>query len=302
MTCSDAAKKKSEEQGCACRPDCVTRSVLEKLETRISRWRSWSSTANGVDVGDGLSSADRIVIDGGASRRRRRGERGDGQAGQGSRGEKQGRSARSAKAADASDASVEGQGSGTSSPQAFGRRHAPRCRRCLAVASPRSMAGQPSAWRAAAREVRAVAWAFLSRGARERIPERRGAREPPGCREASSEGSGQGAGRTRRRHRSASAPRAEARGDAAKQAPQKPDVPSVASQVADGDVKVSRWCSGDGGGARRNGVAGQERPKADAARDDAAAGEGQAPKKRRRRRPRKPKGSAPGSQPPASED
>ena len=35
MACSDAAKKKSEEQGCACRPDCVTRSVLEKLELSL---------------------------------------------------------------------------------------------------------------------------------------------------------------------------------------------------------------------------------------------------------------------------
>ena len=161
------------------------------------------------------------------------------------------------------------------------------CRRVAPVMAGRALPGRPRA--VPAREVRA----FLSAAARE-------SRRDAG--EASSEGSGQGAGRTRRRHRSASAPRAEARGDAAKQAPQKPDVPSVASQVADGDVKVSRRRPGDGGGARRNGVAGQERPKADAARDDAAAGEGQAPKKRRRRRPRKPKGSAPGSQPPVSED
>ncbi len=97
MTCSDAAKKKSEEQGCACRPDCVTRSVLEKLESPdIALALMELDRENGVDVGDGLSSADRIVIDGGTSRRRRRGERGDGQAGQGSRGEKQGRGTRSA--------------------------------------------------------------------------------------------------------------------------------------------------------------------------------------------------------------
>ncbi len=104
---------KSEEQGCACRPDCVTRSGSRSGRSPdIALALMELDRENGVDVGDGLSSADRIVIDGGASRRRRRGERGDGQAGQGSRGEKQGRSARSAKAADASDASVEGQGSG----------------------------------------------------------------------------------------------------------------------------------------------------------------------------------------------
>ena len=33
MTASDAAKKKAEEFGCACRPDTVTRQVLEKLES-----------------------------------------------------------------------------------------------------------------------------------------------------------------------------------------------------------------------------------------------------------------------------
>ena len=33
MTASDVAKKKAEEFGCACRPDTVTRQVLEKLES-----------------------------------------------------------------------------------------------------------------------------------------------------------------------------------------------------------------------------------------------------------------------------
>ena len=306
MTCSDAAKKKSEEQGCACRPDCVTRSVLEKLESPdIALALMELDRENGVDVGDGLSSADRIVIDGGTSRRRRRGERGDGQAGQGSRGEKQGRGTRSAKTADASDASTEGQGSGRRRRKRSGGAARPDAAEAVPSRRPgdggQGAAGQAqsgSGQGGSRRRRRHLSSeeresAFLSAAARE-------SRRDAG--EASSEGSGQGAGRTRRRHRSASAPRAEARGDAAKQTPQKPDVPSVASQVADGDVKVSRRRPGDGGGARRNGVAGPERPKADAARDDAAAGEGQAPKKRRRRRPRKPKGSAPGSQPPASED
>ncbi|WP_019128856.1 regulatory iron-sulfur-containing complex subunit RicT [Enorma massiliensis] len=274
MTCSDAAKKKSEEQGCACRPDCVTRSVLEKLESPdIALALMELDRENGLDVGDGLSSADRIVIDGGTSRRRRRGERGDGQAGQVSRGEKQGRGARSAKAAPSRRPGDGGQGAAGQAQSGSGQGGSRRRRRHLSSEERES--------------------AFLSAAARESHRD---------AGEASSESSGQGAGRTRRRHRSASAPRAEARGDAAKQTPQKPDVPSVASQVADGDVKVSRRRPGDGGGARRNGVAGQERPKADTARDGAADGEGQAPKKRRRRRPRKPKGSAPGSQPPASED
>ena len=63
----------------------------------------------------------------------------------------------------------------------------------------------------------------------------------------------------------------------------KPETPSVADQLAEGDVKVQRRRPGDGGGAQ-----GQTRM----AVDPAAQGE-DAPKKRRRRRNRKPKQDGP---------
>ena len=31
MTCSEGCKKRAEEQGCSCRPDCVTRDILERI-------------------------------------------------------------------------------------------------------------------------------------------------------------------------------------------------------------------------------------------------------------------------------
>ena len=71
MTCSDACKKKAEEQHCACRPDCVTRDVLEKIDSAdISLALMELDRQNGMDVGDGLSQADRIVTSGPTRRRR----------------------------------------------------------------------------------------------------------------------------------------------------------------------------------------------------------------------------------------
>ena len=71
MTCSDACKKKAEEQHCACRPDCVTRGVLEKIDSAdISLALMELDRQNGMDVGDGLSQADRIVTSGPTRRRR----------------------------------------------------------------------------------------------------------------------------------------------------------------------------------------------------------------------------------------
>ena len=43
MTCSEGCKKKAAEQGCNCRPDCVTRDVLERIE---SPWSSIARTAS----------------------------------------------------------------------------------------------------------------------------------------------------------------------------------------------------------------------------------------------------------------
>ena len=72
MTCSDACKKRAAEQKCACRPDTVTRDVLEKIESAdIALALMELDRENGVDVGDGLRTADRIVTSGPTPRRRR---------------------------------------------------------------------------------------------------------------------------------------------------------------------------------------------------------------------------------------
>lgn len=73
MTCSDSCKKKSAESGCSsCRPDCVTRDVLEKIESPdIALALLELDRERGVDVGDGLDRADRIVASGPTPRRRR---------------------------------------------------------------------------------------------------------------------------------------------------------------------------------------------------------------------------------------
>lgn len=64
MTCSDVARQRAAEQGCACRPDCVTRDVLERLESPdIALALMELDREMGIDVGDGLSSDDRISID-----------------------------------------------------------------------------------------------------------------------------------------------------------------------------------------------------------------------------------------------
>lgn len=73
MTCSDGCKKKASEQGCACRPDCVTRDVLERIESAdIALALLELDRENGVDTGDGLDRADRIAASGPTPRRRRR--------------------------------------------------------------------------------------------------------------------------------------------------------------------------------------------------------------------------------------
>ena len=73
MTCSEGCKKKAAEQGCNCRPDCVTRDVLERIESPEMRLALMElDRENGVDVGDGLSSADRLAGTSMPKRRRRR--------------------------------------------------------------------------------------------------------------------------------------------------------------------------------------------------------------------------------------
>ena len=254
MTCSEGCKKKAAEQGCNCRPDCVTRDVLERIESPEMRLALMElDRENGVDVGDGLSSADRLA---GTSmpKRRRRDADSDARAGQ-SQGEGRGR----------------GKGRGKSeTPEveeaAGGRRR--RKRAGSGDAAEAAAAGKDAFRAAAAREAGAA-----SKGA--------SASDASADKGGKSRGEEERAPRPRRRHSSG--------------AQQKPSVPSVADQVSDGEVKVTRRRPGDGGGA--------------AAKASRGAARDQGQKRRRRRRSRKPRqnggeGSTPSSaapQPPAGE-
>ena len=72
MTCSDACVKRSREQGCACRPDTVTRDILDRIESpEIKLALMELDREHGVDVGDGLDTSDRIIASGPTPRRRR---------------------------------------------------------------------------------------------------------------------------------------------------------------------------------------------------------------------------------------
>lgn len=273
MTCSEGCKKKAAEQGCNCRPDCVTRDVLERIESPEMRLALMElDRENGVDVGDGLSNADRLA---GISmpKRRRRDAESDARAGQ---GEGRGR----------------GKGRGKSETpeveEAGGRRRRKRVGSAdtseAAVAGKNGTREREDAFRAAAAREAGAA------------PKGGSGADTPADKGGKSHGEDERAPRPRRRHSSG--------------AQQKPSVPSVADQVSDGEVKVTRRRPGDGGGAAAKAsrdAARDERDSRENRGGEGSAGQGQ--KRRRRRRSRKPRqdggeGSAPSSsapQPPAGE-
>ena len=213
MTATDENKKRSEAQGCTCRPDCVTRDVLEKLESPdLALALMELDRQNGVDVGDGLDRADRIVASGPTPRRKRMREE------------------------DA--AKFEGSGSGRGGRARDGQ----------------SRTEQKNGEAAAPSRRRRRHAAAENTGQEPRSP-RRPAQDSDADTDAPS------APRRRRRTH-------------------KPEVPSVAEQLAEGKVKVTRRRPGDGGGA----------PLPNAGADASArSADGEAPKKRRRRRSRKPR-------------
>ncbi len=236
MTCSDACKKRAAEQKCACRPDTVTRDVLEKIESAdIALALMELDRENGVDVGDGLRTADRIVTSGPTPRRRRQ-QHADapaqGAPDSGRRGFKQ--KGASPKADEAASA-------------------APQRRRRKRSTAPAEGAPAPEEQRGGRRRRHHVVEGDAAPAERAAAPRAE---------------AGEEARPARRRRHTAQAP--------------KPQVPSVADQVQDGDVKVTRRRPGDGGGARA--------PRQDAPR--AGAEEAPEQKRRRRRRPRKPRGGS----------
>ena len=260
MTCSESCKKRAEEQGCNCRPDCVTRDILERIESPdIALALMELDREAGIDVGDGLSRADRLVPEAPARHRRQRsGERGGeerSQRGQRSRG-------------------------GDDHAQGAADEQAPRRRRRRSGAG----AGAESARdnRGPAREANEGQAPSRRRRRHLTSEERDDAFRAAAAREAASSASEKdGApGRSRRRRHTSASQSGQPSGERSQN---KPQVPSVADQVAAGEVKVTRRRPGDGGGAR----AAEQAAGASAADD-------QAPR-RRRRRSRKPRGGADGA-------
>ena len=260
MTCSEGCKKRAEEQGCSCRPDCVTRDILERIESPdIALALMELDREAGIDVGDGLSRADRLVPEAHARHRRQRsGEHG---------GEE--RSQRGQRGRGGDD-----RGQGAADEQTSRRRR----RRSGAGAGADGTRDN----RGSARE--ATEGQTPSRRRRRHLSseERDDAFRAAAAREAASSASEKDSapGRSRRRRHTSASQSGQSTGERSQS---KPQVPSVADQVASGEVKVTRRRPGDGGGAR-------------AAEHGAGAStaDGQAPR-RRRRRSRKPRGGADGA-------
>lgn len=277
MTCSDSCKKKSAESGCpSCRPDCVTRDVLEKIESPdIALALLELDRERGVDVGDGLDRADRIVASGPTPRRRRMREEEAAKFGGGAAADKP-KAAKSAKAKQAKAAESAPEGA---APRRRRRRNAGDAAEQAAQQGQQrtSTQGQRGPARDQARSQASDQQTQPSRRRRRHLSgeERDDAfrtaamRDEAKCANKASEDKGEGASAKSRRKHTA----------------QKPDVPSVAEQLSSGKVKVTRRRPGDGGGA----AAEKKSPAPqDGSRQDAASDQ-QAQKRRRRRRSRKPK-------------
>ena len=260
MTCSEGCKKRAEEQGCNCRPDCVTRDILERIESPdIALALMELDREAGLDVGDGLSRADRLVPEAPARHRRQRsGERGGEERSQ--RGQR-------------------GRG-GDDHGQSAADEQAPRRRRRRSGAGTTQDAVRDN--RSSAREANEGQAPSRRRRRHLSSEERDDAFRAAAAREAAASASEKDgtSGRSRRRRHTAASQSGQPSGERTQG---KPQVPSVADQVASGEVKVTRRRPGDGGGARA----------AEQAAGASTADE-QAPR-RRRRRSRKPRGGADGA-------
>ena len=277
MTATDENKARCESQGCTCRPDCVTRDVLESLDSPdLALALMELDRQNGVDVGDGLDRADRIVASGPTPRRKRMREEdaakfegpGSGSA-RGARG--RGKGAGSTDAGyDDRDAQGRVERSGEDGGNTTRRR-----RRRPAAEGANEQTSRPQAGTETSADAPSG-----SRRRRRHVSEG-GADATQGNASEQRPTEDRAPGRSRRRRHTAAADGEASRESSQRTRSRKPDVPSVADQVAEGKVKVSRRRPGDGGGAPV--------PQRDGMADDAASPSGDAPKKRRRRRSRKPR-------------
>ena len=263
MTCTEGCKKRAEEQGCNCRPDCVTRDILERIESPdIALALMELDRENGIDVGDGLSSDDRLISTP-APRRRRGGDSNGSEAGGSSRG---GRSQRGRN---------QGTDAGEEQPQRRRRRRSSgeEAANASRGGQQENASGNGNGSRRRRRH--------LSSEERDDAFRAAAAREAGSAKDADSGSQGSGNGSRRRRRHSSSSQGAS---DASERSQNKPNVPSVADQLANSEVKVTRRRPGDGGGSR------SEKPAA-------AGGEasGDAPKRRRRRSRKRSGGEGSGS-------
>ena len=301
MTCSEGCKKKAAEQGCNCRPDCVTRDVLERIESPEMRLALMElDRENGVDVGDGLSSADRLA---GTSmpKRRRRDVESDARAAQSeSRGRGKGRGkAEAPEAEGAADGRRRRKRAASVDNGETAGKNASREREAQQPQQQNRGGGMnPTRRRRRHLSSEEREDAFRAAAAREAGAASKG----PSASDASADKGGKSRGEEER------APRPRRRHSSGAQ--QKPSVPSVADQVSDGEVKVTRRRPGDGGGAAAKASRGAARDEREPREDRGGEGSAdQGQKRRRRRRSRKPRqdggeGSTPSSsapQPPAGE-
>lgn len=283
MTCSEGCKKKAAEQGCNCRPDCVTRDVLERIESPEMRLALMElDRENGVDVGDGLSSADRLA---GTSmpKRRRRDAESDARAAQGQgEGRGRGKGRGKAEAPEAEEAAGgrrrRKRAASVDNGEAAGK-NASREREAQQPQQQNRGGGMnPTRRRRRHLSSEEREDAFRAAAAREAgaAPKGGSGSDAPADKAGKPRGEEERASRPRRRHSSGTQ--------------QKPSVPSVSDQVSDGEVKVTRRRPGDGGGAAAKASHGGTRDECEPREN--RGGEGstdQGQKRRRRRRSRKPR-------------
>lgn len=275
MTCTTENKQRCETQGCACRPDCVTRDVLERLESpELALSLMDLDRQNGVDVGDGLDASDRLVSVERTPRRRRSHEE-EPAAREPQAPSRNNRSRRNAEAALENETAVEGEEVLTSRRR---RRRAAGEERI--DAAPARNNGKPASAKNAAPKggVKTIQASAEQAGTGSRRRRHR-ASEAADAQAFEREEISSSSRNRRRKHVAASdAPQASADANRRTRA-HRPETRSVADQLADGEVTIQRRRPGDGGGAAAQARAGAA---FDNNNDDAS-------KKRRRRRNRKPK-------------
>ena len=352
MTCSDEAQKRADEQGYTCRPDCVTRDVLEKIDSPEMRMALVElDRKNGVDVGDGLDSADRIEADSAQQRQRspRGGQQGGGQGSQSGSGASSNRSNRSrgsrngqqnqgqsqnqgqgqggrssnrgqGQRQNQGQGQRQGQGQGGSNQGDAAASHRRRRHSSASTTSNQAQGGQQQASRQqqSGQQQSQGSQSSSSRRRRQHVSATEGQASGV-AREQHAEGTSGAStvtttGSRPRRHTTASSGgNSSSRGSSQQggsSSSGKPNVPSVADQLSEGSVEVTRRHPGDGGGQKaasggssgsgsngstqkqgssQRGQASQQGQQNQGGQQGQASQDGQQAQKRRRRRSRKPR-------------